>query len=657
MPKTQLALSDTPRVGRATPCAPPVASEPADGAHGVTPPTVSRNLFVKVLAMRWLSRRPALIAILIAATVLTARWIWVVRENGDFGQTYEVASRISHGEVYGRDFFYCVAPLVCYIEALLVRILNGSLWAHQISLFAWWYASVIAGYLVARRLSNNQNVLAAGGVLAVILSAPFSTGGQSFNYAATTFLGLSAYFYLAHQKNRNDRLPLIACGLCAGLGIFSKQNVGMAFFAFLVFFVLLDATLLSRSRKPTLLLQMSLLISGMLLGFGLPLVWVGRGIGTVPMLRHLFMDGVSEKGGLSLIMLRMFPRYSTTDLIGTPHHRLIEGAVSVILLATLLILGTARLRHLRKTPNSEPLEIERNHRGTLALALLVIIALSPLSMIALPVVGQVAQRVAACFLVRAIGFGLSLGQVFYFIAIAAFGLVAIALLRDACRKYGRKVDAFECAPELFALSAATALSAAAMTSGIMYFPFAAPVAVIVLVLVLEKQFRVRSQWINAATAVATILIFAWPSYSKTFCRYEKLPADSPFSGLYAAHLRAEMIDGMWTAVHPLVNGKTTLWLLSGGPHSAYGGVSVPNVIPIDYTHTLKTQEVLVGMWNKSLPQRVVIDRGFFRNPSGLPAHSYYFTDQWLSHWLATNYIKILEQHFPDQQIEVWKLAP
>jgi 4-amino-4-deoxy-L-arabinose transferase-like glycosyltransferase len=627
---------------------------PTELTRNTSTATKEKSFNVQLRA-NWMSKNVALLAILFATTVLTARWIWVVRENGDFGQTYEVASRISHGEVYGRDFFYCVAPLVCYLEAILVRIFNGSLWAHQISLFAWWYASLIAGYLAVRRLTNDQSILAAGGVLAVVLSAPFSTGGQSFNYAATTFLALSAYFYLTHQRNRAARFPLIAAGAFAGLGIFSKQNVGAAFFLFLVFFLVLDVILLSRTRIRALLLEMSLLFSGLLLGFGLPLFLVGHRLGIDVTLRHLFMEGVSEKGGFSLIALRMFPRYSTSDLIGTPHHRLIEGILSVVLLAMLLVIGVRRLKTVGEASNPEHLRPETVGRKPLALALLAITAIAALSLVELPMVNAIGQRLAACFLVRAIGFGLSLGQVFYFVSVAAFGLTAIVLLRKSWKKDREEAAAGEYAPELFIVCAAVAVSAAAQTSGIMYFPFAAPLAIIVLALVLEKRFRVRPEWINSTATVVTILIFVSPSYSKTFCHYEKLPQDSPFAGLYAAKPRAEFFREMWTSVHPLVNGKRTIWLLSNGPSSAYGGVSMPNVIPIDYTHTLMTQEVLVGMWNKSLPQRVVIDRTFFRNPAGLPPHSYYFTDQWLSKWLEANYTKILEERFPEQEIEVWIL--
>jgi 4-amino-4-deoxy-L-arabinose transferase-like glycosyltransferase len=598
------------------------------------------------------SKNKALLLILLAAALLTARWIWIVRDNGDFGVTFEAAARISRGEVFGRDYFISVPPLGYYTEALFVRPLGGSLWSEQINLFLFWLLSLTVGYFLARKLTDYQNLLATGGLMAVIISSPAATSGQGYNYLSTTLSGLAALFYLKHQRNESGWFALTFSGAIAGLGIMAKQNVGLAFVLFLLCFLVFDSVVLSRQSVRAVLSKVFQFGSGLALGFGIPFMALASKSSGSNILQLLFVDGVSGKGGMFRILGRAIPRLGFIDLKGTHYYRVAEIGVSLILMAILIVICIARLRRIamKSDLKPEPASEDRRIKYWLLITLLCLGFFSAISLLELPVATHFGEMISSALLVKSVGLGLFLGQVAYLVVIVVFGLICAVQLFELGNKYLLKQTAPpEIRSSFFLTSTAAALAVAAVSSSIMYFPFVAPITVPMLVILLNNNFCIPLRRLNLATIVIAGLVYLSPSYTKTFQHYEALPMHSPFAGLYASPPLRKYIETKWTRIHPLIEGRRTLWMVSSGLQSPFGGLTVPNVTSVSFdTHAPRTEATLIKIWNSNLPERVIRETDWLRDPTHLPVNSHW-TEPWLSGWLDTNYVKIEEI----EGLEVW----
>lgn len=578
---------------------------------------------------------------------MTARWVWIIRDNADFGMTFECATRINEGEIYGRDFFCVVPPLAFYTEALFIRLLHGSIWSHQLHLFFWWYLALLVGFLAAKRLTSNSDILAAGSVLAVIISSPTGTNGQSYNYAATTLCGLSMYLHV-WSKRRHSNLPVQICtGMALGLAIITKQNIGIFFLAFLVSFLVAEFALASTRHKLALVRNTIGMLLGVAVGFGIPFLLLASKSSIRGLYDRIFVDGVALKGGLPTIAVRAIPRFALSDLVHTPYYRLSQGVVSVIFIAVLFAFGTIRLSRLR-TESDQPVAKSGRISLSVWLVLAAIATLSLLSLSEIPSISLIGERLAALCLSASIGFGLVSGQLWYFICTVAFGLICAILVRSVFRQYrADRLVSEEIEIELFVYLGAVVVSIATVLSGIMYFPYAAPLALPIVAVGLHRYFRLSFGSLNLVTIVATALFYVWPSHTKTFTRYVALPTGSPFGGLYSSKERADRVDQIWREIRPLIQGKTTLWLAIANPYQAFGGRLVPNVIPMDCNPPW-IQQTLMERWNQSLPERVILEPVFLDPANNAPS-SLQFSEKWLFGWLDANFIKI----YDERGLAVW----
>jgi hypothetical protein len=511
-----------------------------------------------------------------------------------------------------------------------------------------------AGFLVARQATDNEEILAAGALMGVVVSSPAATCGLVYNYATTALSGLAIYFLVIHQRSRSRMLPLIYCGTFAGLNLFAKQNVGLAVAAALLLFILFDSLVLSRDGVRTALLAGFRFILGLAVGFGLPLTMLGSQSGSGHILRLIFQDGVSEKGGLLHIAVRIIPRLGLVDLKDTAYFRTTQIVVSLVIMAVLLALGMRRL-HFRWRTNADAMagaQAENKANPTkIWVAWLSIVFFSGLSLLPLPAVTNLGGDLASLLFIKQLGFGIFLGQIIYLAVLVAFGLIAAVLLGEWLNHIRLQQPLSPIAGvEMLLFFSTAALTAGTVTASIMYFPFAAPVVVPLFVFGLKKYFSIPLGGVNLATAVMTGLAFLHPGYATTFQRLERLPANSPFATLYSSPARATEVWQTWREVRPLIDGKTTIWLAAAGPHSAFGGLPAPNITAINCdTHATRTQDLLVNLWNRQLPERIVWEPVLFQTPSRLPVDTHCFAFGYLSRWIAQNYDLI----YQNNNREVW----
>ncbi len=286
--------------------------------------------------------RPAALMVLTAG-ILTARWIWV-GGIGDFGWTYEAGWRIAHGETQYRDFISTLPPLANYTLAALLALFGDSLWWSQIHLYLWWYLSLWAGFLVGRLLVKDSALLGASMALAVVFSCPAMTLGHAYNYAATVFGSFQLLVWMS-QWRRERAWKWFLLGMIGGVGMYAKQNVGLAAIAS-TGLLLLAARIAPMSSRPggrAWLLWLA--------GIGAGFIPIAAGFswqaGTREFSLQFFADAAEGKGGVLTILGRALPRIILQP--GAPHRRLFEAGISVVL-ALMLATGWRKWNSQRKTP-------------------------------------------------------------------------------------------------------------------------------------------------------------------------------------------------------------------------------------------------------------------------------------------------------------------
>jgi hypothetical protein len=254
---------------------------------------------------------------------------------GDYGWTYEAAYRIGHGEVPYRDFISSLPPLTSYTLALPIRLFGDSFWWFQLHLYFWWFLALWVGWRLMRLVTTRPALLASAGVLAVAVSNPASTLGHAYNYAATTLAG-SEMLLLMYSWTKRSRILCLAAGFAAAACVFAKQNVGVAM-SFAGAMVLLVPAI----RQGTSWLFVCFVL-GWLCGF-LPIAgYFSLMVGAPEFVLQAFRDAAAGKGGVWVVIGRALPRLILAP--ETPNRRLVETALSAVVLAILAVWGIRALR-------------------------------------------------------------------------------------------------------------------------------------------------------------------------------------------------------------------------------------------------------------------------------------------------------------------------
>lgn len=575
------------------------------------------------------------IILLAAVLILSCRWVWVAGFS-DYGWTYEPAFRISLGEVQYRDFIYTGPPLESYTLGALLTIFGQSLWLWSIHLYLWWFLSLAVGLLILNHLGAPRFVAVGAVLLATAISVPATGPGHAHNFAATALGGLVILFILRYHRSHKASDSALA-GLFAALCIFAKQNVGI-FISFTGFVGLLYATFLSERGKKTVG-SFGWFLCGWLMGFLPPYLFFGIKAGFLEVFRQIFQDAVAAKGGLFKAMLRWVPR--EVLVMDVPRQRLVEGAISLALYAAFFTCFWASWRRLQsRAPVGErpgqTSETTSQFITLVGLYFIVLIALSLASLFPMPHF----KHILTFLSFGGLSIYPDLVKVIFYIGMLA--LFIFCLLMGPLR---RQSDIILLAILMLGMGIAHA------SSEFRHFAESAPVTIPLFIYLL---YRTRL-WPRPATAAVTagmavlLCYFLFPSAGdKTFVRLVKLPAASPFAGLYANPPYAESVQTLLANVTPRIKGKKTLWLCFGGPHSAFGGLPVFNV-PNYFTNTYnaRSEKVLRDRWQRDPPDFIVFSP---RTPGLAAPGSELFSGDSLLPWLRAQYL-------PVWQGEIWLEAP
>lgn len=536
--------------------------------------------------MKGVERSLTLLCIL--AVLIAARWLWVAG-IGDYGWTYEVAYRISVGEVQHRDFITCLPALTHYTLAALVALVDESLWMWAVHLYAWWFATLLVGWLLLQRLTSDERLQQAGVILLVVSSNPAGTLGHAHNYASAAFAGLGALFILRALQEARQR-EWFRAGVAIGLATLAKQNVGCMAAVAGSGVLLLQGLREGQPRKA--ISRLCWFVLGIAMVFVPAAVYFGVQVGLVEFVRQEFTDATAAKGGIAMVLGRALPRIVLRP--ETPHRRLVEALLSAALLLLLSRWLWLKLRNVTPRPAGNNVEISPRRPWSFPIQGLLFgtVVLSAVSLLPWPWIR--ASLPIGVFRFVPTGTEVFI-QMAYLFSVTAFAVVG-----------------FRCSDQLKWVAVSVlggAILLGAATSSILYYPFVAPVVIPMLLGLLQASasFPNLARHVLIVSFLFLAVFFFRPSLAPTFEALKPLPRGSPFAGLYAPADTSELIESRWQGLTPWIRGRRTLWLCSGGPHSAYGGLPVKNV-PFLYkdTYHSRHEQSLRRAWDADPPEFVIV---------------------------------------------------
>jgi hypothetical protein len=580
--------------------------------------------------------RPVLLISWGLLILIVLRWIWV-GGIGDFGWTYESAARIVDGQVYFRDFISTLPPLTSYALAGLLAIFGKAPFLWAVQLYLWWIALYVVGVVLLRRLDVLSGWTLVSLAVAMLACEPAFTLGHSYNYAASALCGISLAALPGAAVAKRHAGKLFVVGICVGLTIVAKQNVGGALLVSIGVVIGLAPT--RPSVKATNELS---LVSGtffVLLAFWSLFYFLGAGEEAK---QQFLFDASEGKGGFLIVLGRAIPRIVTFDP-SMPLRRPLEIILTlmVVVIATITYVSLNRFRFRGVTEVKRPFKAKN---GVLIItgiyACLAIASLIPIQLI------QMAQAALS----NVLPFNLTL-QVSYIV----FAIGLMFMLGQVLRGQS-SIETFEdWLSPLQSLILVTMVVAAPATSGSYYVVFALPIVMPLLAKLLRNVDHAFSRaalvgfgcWIS----VAGIL---FPPYAPTFVALRKF--SYPLDAYWGAASMQTFYAAISAHVLPLIHARSTFWLIAGGPHAAFGGTDVFNVSSyyVD-TYNSRSEQRIVANFQDRKPEYVII--GAYMPAAGAKL----LEPTTAREWIAKTHDRIWEdatKDFPSGRfIELWRRKP
>lgn len=198
-------------------------------------PTIARE---GVGRDRWIERpsSAALILSVVAAIMMVLTWRRWADPVVDFGRELYVPWRLSEGARLYRDIAYFNGPLSPWVNATVFRLFGVSF-----MILVTFNVLVLTGatatlWALVRRSTDGVTALVASGVFLTV--SGFGQGGASANYnfvapysheATHGFaLGLLGLLLVCLWLDRRHNWMVFAAGVCAGLAVLTKPEMGLA---------------------------------------------------------------------------------------------------------------------------------------------------------------------------------------------------------------------------------------------------------------------------------------------------------------------------------------------------------------------------------------------------------------------------------------------
>ena len=511
------------------------------------------------------------VPVLVLLAVLFARWIFVVG-SGDFGMDYELASRLMAGQWQSRDFFSVYPPISGYSLLLFMKMLGHSYLVVNIHQWLWWFINVGVVAWLMRAYGASAVQVAFVMMTTALLTVPPNNGGKSVELIASALSGLAVIGLLQYSRTEKSILAFLAGG-AGGVVILVKPNVGVAIVLALI--AVSSAIALVQHEVRLKYLRAGLLVlfgavAGTLAAIAIP-GWYG---GYSELVKEILVGGSQIKGGILALVLRMFPRISTT--FEPPFRYIVEMGISLPLIG-LFTIFFGRLLHVKSKDQTGGVDATTSilefAKKMLWLLCGVIGALSIWSLWP----QEFPHKFVSFFYnFQLISLPFFLWQLLYLIVVVA---LVVSLIAGVIRKeYSGDIT------QPFWISFICLIwTLGIVASGRHNSVFASMLFMPMLVL---QYGRSRERAFYSMTVIFMILwTVGWhlaPNWKSTFSQLTRLPEDSKFSGLYWPEGGASVpgsypvwsssktIEEVLRNISPRLGRGNTLWLVPG-PGTAFGG--------------------------------------------------------------------------------------
>lgn len=556
--------------------------------------------------------RLSFVVSIISVVVLGVRFFGICTPLESLSNDFEIANRLNLGQKYGSDIVTAIAPLSFYSVAIFLKALGNFEWVVHFHVYFWWLLSLWLGWRLTLSFQPCEKLLSISMVLAAGISCPIYSYQASYSYMANTLVAMAALSAINFRSNKRLRWVILSGSLSA-LAVYTKQNVGILTLPiFLMVFGL-----------PFRLRLMGSWFLGFAVSCLLPLLWWSKDANLSEITQMIFVDGGDSKGGALKILVRGLPRI----IFGIKH-----GIVSNIRLyesiATLLVIIVLGASIAKRRPTQKLTKFELKHIGFVLLSLVASLATT---YIVLPEYNRTLEFLSLFV-------GVSPGNLLVQIVTIFIFVVLIWSLIKNVRNYNQDrffLTAF-CLLVLFSSN----------VSGPHYLLYSAPI-VIPIFLVGSIAF------LNLNTALLTLLVsvvvFLMPLLNDIAPRFVRLSLIEDYDFFRGMKVTSENEDSLkirWLEIRPLVVEKKTLWLVTGGPSSAFGGIPVPSIPTLDRDqYSARVEPRIFEVWSNNPPERIVFERILpAKNSTGFLFNS-------LESWVPANYYPIYQK----RGLQVWAL--
>jgi len=565
---------------------------------------------------------------LAAGVVLVCAVRWIFIANGfDYGWDFETGYRVFLGGVYGRDFYTAVGPFSYQLIGTVFKILGPRwVWVYVIY-YICWLTSILGSYFILKKISERREDLAFALMIVAPLSIPHLSALHVYNclsYALAVWCGVCCFSYLEEGKHRS----LMMAGFFAALSLFTKQNIGLGA-ALLTLFVVIASPILNRTKIG---IKTLLALSSFLGAFGvfsfLLFDRFSREIGYSELWKLMFSDAAQAKGNFLLMLKTALPRISFG--FSEEHGRtwIIQHLAEVFSYCLIIGLNYLWYRKLFEHKNLE----KPNAKHILNLKDLQICFGVFLVLIIVPILfSDFVFRVRESF--------------FWFdeetrfsrvVTVFAFWLMMFNFICCFFVLYKRDGQFFrKRSVQLLLFVFVLGLSVMACSSKFLYFFLNAPLLFgLFFVSVLNIHLWKRNPLIFVFGALNFAIYFYYPTHSLGPLIREEGPY---VGGLLFSKTDSDFIESYTKKLRPLVQGKRTLWLVHGGPHSLSGSIPVRNVSNLYFDqYNIRIEESLVKDWMAHPPEMIVQD--WFVTPDT----SVWLRGEIFKSWIRDNYFEVAE---------------
>ncbi len=583
------------------------------------------NIFFSSTKKETVAINPLIFPVIVVL-LCVARW-GLIANGFDYGWDFETGYRVYRGGIYGKDFYTAVGPLSYELIGFIFKVLSPSFIYLNFCYYACWTLSVLGCYLLVQKISTRPENTACAFIVTAPLSIPHMFPLHLYNFLSYTIAIWVFVFCFKFLETRKIKVLFLA-GLLSGIAIFTKQNIGIGAIGLAILILIINSILdLSQSVKETirdvLVLLLGLLTSSLIIVY-----FYSENIGVTEFIKLVFIDSAKAKGNALNMLKVALPRLTFGVAVLDPaswrlqHIKELSACIFVILINVFWFRGL-----LFTKKNSRALINFEVSNYDLALFVGFFILFMALTFIFPTYLFQLKTKIfwfrwyhPQIEVVTPILFWIC--GVFF-----AFWFLTLGKVKNISKEFFKyRVLLSVLAFGLHVWICAASFKYVLLNTSLLLS--------IVLIGGLNLKLGSRGQVYLLYIALLLGGYIGYPT--NAFGPLQKLQGNSMHWMLGSKNVQLGW-DEYQIGLRNYVDGKKTLFLIHGGPHSLSGAIPVRNISNIYFDqYNPRIEESLVKGWMVNPPEMIV--RGFFVPAEG----SQWLVSERFESWIKNNYLQVAE---------------